>query len=581
MSAQLHCTKGLDTKMAPAMQDRLFISEESSSDSGRSDCLSNSPSSDVVLHEHLKLLNLQVNDEGNKNVATAPVFTEAVRAHEIHSGRKSSGDAFTQYGLLGGRAEKMSPRLLEKATISPDEDPRIYYNAAAPSSVFICGSQGSGKSHTLSCLLENCLVESAANVLPRPLTGVVFHYDTFISDTGGSPCEAAYLSSNPKINVRVVCAPTNIGQIKRIYGGLPNVKVEELRLRQTDLNTKRMLDLMAVTTTPGAMPLYLHVVVRVLRDLRIAQQQKGTGFDYGAFKRALDAEVMTKDQLSPLQQRLETLESFMVNKETSTYDLFKPKDVKPGKPGKPPKKPMPQQTGTSWAPKAGQLIVVDLSCPCVTPEMACSMFNMCLGLVLEQSSKVGRVIALDEAHKYMTDTGECLALTETLLSTIRLQRHLGARVIISTQEPTISPRLLDLCSVTIVHRFTSPDWLHSLRKHLAGASLVDRASDAAQNGDHAKSVATSAESVDFQLLSKIIALNTGEALLFAPTAVIGVSKADVGFDLVNRMDGVSLNGKSKATPKSSATFTRLGNGVLKVRIRKRVTSDGGKSIMAA
>jgi hypothetical protein len=39
-------------------------------------------------------------------------------------------------------------------------------------------------------------------------------YDTFISDTGGSPCEVAWLSSNEDVNVRVLCPPTNIGTIK-------------------------------------------------------------------------------------------------------------------------------------------------------------------------------------------------------------------------------------------------------------------------------------------------------------------------------------------------------------------------------
>jgi hypothetical protein len=77
---------------------------------------------------------------------------------------------------------------------------------------------------------------------------------------------------------------------------------------------------------------------------------------------------------------------------------------------------------------------------------------------------------LDEAHKYMTDSAECQALTESLTSTIRLQRHIATRVVISTQKPTISPRLLDLCSVTIVHRITSPDWMKALQRHLAGAS---------------------------------------------------------------------------------------------------------------
>ena len=93
-------------------------------------------------------------------------------------------------------------------------DPRLFYNVAAPSSAFICGSQGSGKSHTLSCLLENCLVASDTNVLPRPLSGIAFHYDSFTSDSAGSPCEAAYLSSHSGVKVRVLCAPTNTAHIK-------------------------------------------------------------------------------------------------------------------------------------------------------------------------------------------------------------------------------------------------------------------------------------------------------------------------------------------------------------------------------
>jgi hypothetical protein len=47
----------------------------------------------------------------------------------------------------------------------------------------------------------------------------------------------------------------------------------------------------------------------------------------------------------------------------------------------------------------GSLTIVDLSCPCVTAEAACSLFNICLNLFLEQATSIGQVIALDEAHK--------------------------------------------------------------------------------------------------------------------------------------------------------------------------------------
>jgi hypothetical protein len=64
------------------------------------------------------------------------------------------------------------------------------------------------------------------------------------------------------------------------------------------------------------MPLYLHVVSRILRDMRITQQQTDSAFDYKAFKQAIDRESLTDGQLVPLQQRLETLESFMVRSQT-------------------------------------------------------------------------------------------------------------------------------------------------------------------------------------------------------------------------------------------------------------------------
>ena len=80
---------------------------------------------------------------------------------------------------------------------------------------------------------------------------------------------------------------------------------------------------MAVTTG-GNLPLYLHVVQRILRDLRVTQQKTDTGFNYTAFKRSLALENLTEMQLAPLKQRLETLESFMVESRMSNPCSFFP-----------------------------------------------------------------------------------------------------------------------------------------------------------------------------------------------------------------------------------------------------------------
>lgn len=251
---------------------------------------------------------------------------------------------------------------------------------------------------------------------------------------------------------------------------------------------------------------------------------------------------------------------------------------------------------------------MDLSCPCITAVTACSLFTICLGLFLEQDLEVGRVVALDEAHKYMTGSAESETLTESLLSAIRLQRHLAARIFVSTQEPIISPKLLDLCSVTIVHRFTSPEWLMSLKRHLAGASQLavvqTTTSDPESEEEDRLQVRGRKRGADYllaELFAKIVALHTGEALLFAPSATVGIRMKPVPemterhkplaslFISCSDSDYESSDKHSASSRTSSSTggkkplrgeAIRLGNGVLKVRIRQRVTGDGGRSKMS-
>lgn len=531
---------------------------------------------DKALTVQMQLLQLSPEVNELSEIKVVPLFTESVRRRATDLAAEDS-NPFPQYGLLGG----VTSDAKENGALA---DPRVFFNIAAPSSVFICGSQGSGKSHSLSCLLENCLISSPANVLPKPLTGVVFHYDTFVSDNAGEPCEAAYLASNRQVKVRVLCAPTNIKTIKRVYSRIPNVAVESLRLNESDLNTKRMMSLMAVDDTHG-IPLYLHVIQRILRDLRLEQQQQPdradgrvAPFQYAKFKKLLEEENMTPAQLAPLKQRLDTLESFMVGKQVHAYNsAIKRADGAPKK-----AKARKNEQGTDWTPEAGQLTIVDLSCPCVQSQTACSLFNICLSLFLEQDTKIGRVVALDEAHKYMgggtegAESPDSRTLTENLLQTIRLQRHQACRIFISTQEPTVSPALLDLCSITIVHRFTSPAWLQVLKQHLAGVSssslMLDKAYGSGEGSDAVEGVSPislrgssgSSASADpaAEVFSRIVKLRVGEALLFAPSAAIGVKS------------------RSRKGRDEGPEFRKLGSGILKIRTRNRVTADGGRSIMA-
>jgi hypothetical protein len=167
-----------------------------------------------------------------------------------------------------------------------------------------------------------------------------------------------------------------------------------------------MFDLMALGQGNGPAPLYVHTVQRILRELRILQQSTGAQFDYGEFKRrVLDCDLLPS-QLEPLTQRLDTLESFMPLQQA---------DSRCGAMA------ASNSTGSSWTPEvtdqqvrqyqrpstnelfqASQLTIIDLSCPCISPDTACSLFNVCFGIFMEQDTEIGRVVALDEAHKVRT-----------------------------------------------------------------------------------------------------------------------------------------------------------------------------------
>ena len=163
---------------------------------------------DPNLAYHLSLLKIDNFDDHDDDIVLAPIFTGPVL--------NQSNQTPSQFGLLGGLKKVEAPGFPSSRKQLLEKDPRLFFNVSSPSSTFICGSQGSGKSHTLSCILEGCLIPSDAGRLLNPLTAVVFHYDTFICDNGGSPCEAAFLASHSQINVRVLCAPTNIRTIQVI-----------------------------------------------------------------------------------------------------------------------------------------------------------------------------------------------------------------------------------------------------------------------------------------------------------------------------------------------------------------------------
>lgn len=364
------------------------------------------------LERHIELVDIlekssAVNPRDNsrlEEVRNAPLFTRgvksAIKTRAVDVGQRgiANRDIFPQYGLIGYREPPpaSSPSELK---FKADRD-LIYANMNAPWSAFICGSQGAGKSHTFSCLLENALLSpNAGGVLPDPLTGIVFHYDKFTSHTSMQLCEAAFLCS-VGISVQVLVSPSNIHAMERLYSNLPGLpknaprpQVRALEFHEDHLNVGNMKTLMAVDADVANPPLYLAVLDKILRDM--AKEHGGRpGFNYAEFKKRLYEAGFTAQQLGPLELRLQLLEEFLDQSKAasgnkSVFDNGK-----------------------------GSLTVVDLSCPFVDENDACALFSICLSLFLERRSMGGRIIALDEAHKVINTSGGpplCIILLITKL----------------------------------------------------------------------------------------------------------------------------------------------------------------------
>jgi hypothetical protein len=243
--------------------------------------------------------------------------------------------------------------------------------------------------------------------------------------------------------------------------------------------------------------------------------------------------MFTGQQNQPLQLRIDLLESFL--------------DLKPKPKFKDDPSPDLWSAGPDFLVGApGELVIVDLTDPVVDVDAACVLFDTCLSIFLAQTTS-RKIVALDEAHNYLLgDNAAAKQFTGKILKGIREQRHQGTRIVIATQEPTLDTALLDLCSITMVHRCTSPAWFEVLKKHLAGMYLNNMEVAGGKATDGGKPT-------DRILFRRIVELQLGESLLFCPTAATSVVDGEV---------------------------KRMVDGFVTFRTRKRITADGGRTRLA-
>jgi len=170
---------------------------------------------------------------------------------------------------------------------------------------------------------------------------------------------------------------------------------------------------------------------------------------------------------------------------------------------------------------------VDLTDTFIDATSACSLFEIVVRLFVRAEVNTGKVLLVDEAHKYL-ERGTTNGLVKTLLTLVREQRHLAMRVLVSTQEPTvIPPVILDLCTVMVLHRFSSPEWWEHVKRHVSAQISTE------------------------DVFEKIVGLKTGQAMVLAPSGLI-------------------LDGK---------TVAQIGRLYILMKTRRRITLDGGTSVL--
>ncbi|KAK2861493.1 hypothetical protein FQN49_004144 [Arthroderma sp. PD_2] len=242
----------------------------------------NDKSGESELEGHLELVEASRSKDDTsasplaEQVKTTPLFSSKIKGTTFSVGPRSALPAkgalqslFPQYGLLGLRLASYAPGDDEEDIDVGDASQNlIYTNINAPWSTFICGSQGSGKSHTLACMLENSLLlPSKTGKVSSQLTGLVLHYDKFTGLETGQLCEAAYLCS-AGIPVRVLVSPSNYSRMSQLYSNLPGLPadcpkptVKPMLFKEDHLSIGMMRSLMAIGDGDGT-PLYMEVSER-------------------------------------------------------------------------------------------------------------------------------------------------------------------------------------------------------------------------------------------------------------------------------------------------------------------------------
>ena len=128
-------------------------------------------------------------------------------------------------------------------------------------------------------------------------------------------------------------------------------------------------------------------------------------------------------------------------------------------------------------------------------------------------------------------------------------------------EPTVVPPvLLELCSIAVLHRFSSPAWWEHVAKHVS----ADVDSKSAFDAIVKLQVLISSRNCSYRVQPMLTRMQTGQAVLLAPSG-LGTTR--------------DLSSKSKTADDERRVLSHFGRKCVLIKTRLRVTKDGGASLL--
>lgn len=337
-----------------------------------------------------------------------------------------------QYGILGR---------------SGSQSVAIDLNGCNTISLF--GVQGFGKSYTLGVIAEMASAQNPGiNMLPSPLATVIFHFHK--SDA----YEPEYVTA-----VEPNCKTSEVERLHREYGaqpkGLkdvvlltpeakvevrqreyPNIIVEPIKFSSAELGAESWKFLLGAF---GNDALYIRQLVAIMRRHR-------DGLTLDTFRREIEDADLPKAAQRLAEDRLSLAEPY-IDDSRRLGELLRP----------------------------GRTVIVDLRDEWVEKDEALGLFVVMLRIFAAtrfEGREFNKLVVFDEAHKYISESD----LISQVVETIREMRHQATSVIIASQDPLSVPRaIIELTSVLILHRMTSPQWLKHLRSAIVSLNDVQDA----------------------------------------------------------------------------------------------------------